>query len=63
MPLPPETPVDPDADLIPIEEQRTRGIGPDFDPNYFTWLEKLIEDEYGPMSEFVPLEAVHQNEK
>jgi hypothetical protein len=63
MSLSPDKQVDPDEDLISVEEQRAKGIGPDFDPNYFTWLEKFIEDEYGPIVEFVPLEPTPRNEK
>jgi hypothetical protein len=48
-------PVSPDEDFIPVEVQRTQKLGPDFDPDYFAKLDKLLEEEYGPLADFVPI--------
>lgn len=42
--------VAPADDIIPVEIQREKGLGPDFDPAYFDSLDALIEDNFGPVT-------------
>jgi hypothetical protein len=43
-------PVAPADDLIPVEIQREKGLGPDFDPAYFDSLDVLVEKNFGPIT-------------
>ena len=45
-----------DDDFISVENQKAMIIGPDYDPDYSTKLNKLIEDAFGPLGDFVPIE-------
>lgn len=48
-------PVPRDADPIPVEMQKELKIGPDYDPHYSAKLAAMLENEFGPLGEFVPL--------
>ncbi|MCV9963582.1 hypothetical protein OIU34_16890 [Pararhizobium sp. BT-229] len=37
-------PTAPDEDGIPVERQRAERLGPEFDPDYFAKLDRLIEE-------------------
>lgn len=43
----------PDEDFVSIEYQRKNSVGPDFDPKYFDKLDALIEENYGPIVEYM----------
>lgn len=49
-----DIPTAPDEDGIPVERQRAERLGPDYDPDYFTKLDRLIEEHYGAIFEYVP---------